>query len=138
MYHRLCVILEVDSSVKLKINTQTNKNKIKKSWPYISELQFRNLQKAWKHSSFNSYLDIRRRRAVSFKPECFYIDIMHLIRQFGGRVMVQRLVAALLLRRSAFDPRPVFVGFVMDRVVLGQAFVRIIEFFPVIIIFQML
>jgi len=63
---------------------------------------------------------------------------MHLIRQFGGRVMVQRLVAALLLRRSAFDPRPVFVGFVMDRVVLGQAFVRIIEFFPVIIILQML
>jgi len=52
--------------------------------------------------------------------------------------MVQRLVAALSLRMSAFDPRPIFVGFVTDRVLMGQVLVRIIEFFPVIIILQML
>jgi len=52
--------------------------------------------------------------------------------------MVQRLVVALSLRRSAFDPRPVFVEFVTDRVVMGQVLVRIIEFSPVIIVLQML
>jgi len=34
--------------------------------------------------------------------------------------MVQRLVAVLLLRRSTFDPRSVFAGFVMDKLLLGQ------------------
>jgi len=52
--------------------------------------------------------------------------------------MVQRLVAALSLRMSAVDPSPIFVGFVTDRVVMGQVVVRIIEFSPVITILQML
>jgi len=34
--------------------------------------------------------------------------------------MVQRLVAVLLLLRSALDSRSVFVGFVMDRLLLGK------------------
>ena len=45
---------------------------------------------------------------------------------------LRRLVAAgLSQRRSGFDPGSVHVGFVVDKVALGQVFLRVLRFSPV-------
>ena len=44
---------------------------------------------------------------------------------------LRRLVAGLSLRRPGFDPGSVHVGFVVDKVVLGQVFPRVLRFSPV-------
>jgi hypothetical protein len=44
---------------------------------------------------------------------------------------LRRLVAGLPPRRSGFDPGPVHVGFVVDKVALGQVFPRVVRFSPV-------
>jgi hypothetical protein len=49
----------------------------------------------------------------------------------NDRAMAQRLVAGLSTRRPGFDPGSVNVGFVMDKVALGQAFPRVLRFSPV-------
>jgi hypothetical protein len=41
---------------------------------------------------------------------------------------LRRLVAGLSLRRPGFDPGSVHVGFVVDKVVLGQVFLRVVGF----------
>jgi hypothetical protein len=41
---------------------------------------------------------------------------------------LRRLVAGLSLRRPGFDPGSVHVGFVVDKVALGQAFLRVVAF----------
>jgi hypothetical protein len=43
----------------------------------------------------------------------------------------RRLVAGLSPPRTGFDPRSVHVGFVVDKVALGQAFPRVLRFSPV-------
>ena len=47
---------------------------------------------------------------------------------------LRRLVASLLSRRSGFDPRAVQVRFVVDKGSLGHDFLRVLPFFPAIII----
>jgi hypothetical protein len=44
---------------------------------------------------------------------------------------LRRLVAGLSPRRSLFDPGSVHVGFVMDKVALGQVFLRILRVSPI-------
>jgi hypothetical protein len=44
---------------------------------------------------------------------------------------LRRLVAGLLPRRLGFDSESVHVGFVVDKVTLGQVFPRILQFSPV-------
>jgi hypothetical protein len=44
---------------------------------------------------------------------------------------LRRLVAGLSPRRPGFDPGSVHVGFVVDKVALGQVFSRLLRFFPV-------
>jgi hypothetical protein len=41
---------------------------------------------------------------------------------------LKRLVAGLLPRRLGFDPMSVCVGFVVDKVALGQAFPQVLRF----------
>ena len=47
---------------------------------------------------------------------------------------LRRLVAGFSPRRSWFDPRPVSFGSVVDKVALGQASVRVLQFFSVSVI----
>jgi hypothetical protein len=44
------------------------------------------------------------------------------------------LVAGLSPRRPGFAPGPINVGFVVDKVALGQVFLRVIPFSPVNIV----
>jgi hypothetical protein len=43
---------------------------------------------------------------------------------------LRRLVSGLPLRRPGFDPGSVHVGFVVDKVALGQVFPRALQYFP--------
>jgi hypothetical protein len=45
--------------------------------------------------------------------------------------VVKRLVAGLSLRRPGFAPGSIHVGFVVDRVAMGQVFLRVLRFSPV-------
>jgi hypothetical protein len=54
--------------------------------------------------------------------------VIELVKKFG------RLVAGLSPRRPGFAPGPIYVGFVVDRVALGQVLLRVLRFSPVIII----
>jgi hypothetical protein len=47
---------------------------------------------------------------------------------------MSQFVAGLSLRRPVFISRSVHVGFVVDRVALGQVFLSVLQFFPVNII----
>jgi hypothetical protein len=47
---------------------------------------------------------------------------------------VRWLVAGLSPRRPGFAPGSVHVGFVVDKVALGQVFLRVLPFYPVSII----
>jgi len=47
------------------------------------------------------------------------------------------LVAGFSLQRPRFSPRPVHVGFVMDRVALGHVFLQVLQFSLFSIILQM-
>jgi hypothetical protein len=47
---------------------------------------------------------------------------------------LKRLVAGPSLRRAGFAPGSVRVGFVVDKVALGQIFLRVLRVFPVNII----
>jgi hypothetical protein len=51
-----------------------------------------------------------------------------------GRAMAQALVAGLPPRRNDFDPRPVRVGLVTDKMAQGQGFHGIFQDFPMSII----
>jgi hypothetical protein len=44
---------------------------------------------------------------------------------------LRRLVAGLSPRRPGFDPGSVLVGFVVDKVALGQVSLRVLRFSPV-------
>jgi hypothetical protein len=45
--------------------------------------------------------------------------------------MAKQLIAGLSPRRSGFDSGSVYVGFVVDKVALGQVFLRVLRFSPV-------
>jgi hypothetical protein len=47
---------------------------------------------------------------------------------------LRRLVAGLSPRRPVFAPKSVHVGFVVDKVALGQGFLRVLRFSPVSIV----
>ena len=51
-----------------------------------------------------------------------------------GRAMAHALVAGLPLRRTGFDPWPVRVGLVTNKVALGQGFHRTVQVFSVSIV----
>jgi hypothetical protein len=51
-----------------------------------------------------------------------------------GRAMAQALVSGLPPRRTGFDPRPVRVGLVTDKVAQGQSFHKTFLAFPMSII----
>jgi hypothetical protein len=44
---------------------------------------------------------------------------------------LRRLAAGLPPRRPGFDPVSIYVGFVVDKVALGQVFRRVLRFSPV-------
>jgi hypothetical protein len=44
---------------------------------------------------------------------------------------LRRLIAGLSRRRSGFDPGSVHVGYVVDKMALGQVFLRVLRFPPV-------
>ena len=44
---------------------------------------------------------------------------------------LRRLVAGLSPRKPGFDPVSVYVGFVVEKVALGQVFPRVLRFYPV-------
>jgi acyl-CoA thioesterase len=46
----------------------------------------------------------------------------------GGHVMAQVFVAGLSPWRPGFVPRSIHVGFVVDKVALGQVFLRVLRF----------
>jgi len=48
--------------------------------------------------------------------------------------MARRFVAGLSRLRFGFDPRSVHVRFVVDKVALGQVFLRVLRYSPVSII----
>jgi len=50
------------------------------------------------------------------------------LREFNASF--RQLVACLSSRRTGFDPRSVHVRLVVDRMALGQVFLRILRFFP--------
>jgi hypothetical protein len=52
--------------------------------------------------------------------------------EFGQEAVpwLRRLVAGLPPRRPGFDRGSVHVGFVVDKVALGQGFLRVLLFFP--------
>jgi hypothetical protein len=66
----------------------------------------------------------------SFFPRCFceFRVMVHMM------PWLRRLVGGLSPRRPGFDPRPVRGRFVVDRLSLGQVFLRIIRFLRVSII----
>jgi hypothetical protein len=41
---------------------------------------------------------------------------------------LRRLVSGILPRRPGFTPRPIHVGFVVDKVALGQVFLQVLRF----------
>jgi hypothetical protein len=43
---------------------------------------------------------------------------------------LKRLVAGITSRRPGFAPGSVYVGFVADKVALGQVFIRVLRVFP--------
>jgi hypothetical protein len=47
---------------------------------------------------------------------------------------LRRLLVGLPLRRTGFHPGSVHVGFVVDKVVLGRVFLRVLRFSPVSVI----
>jgi len=47
-----------------------------------------------------------------------------------------QLVNSLSLWRTVLDPKPVQVAFVVDRMALGEAFVRVLQFSPVTVYHQ--
>jgi hypothetical protein len=51
---------------------------------------------------------------------------------------LRRLVAGLSPRRYGFDPWSFHVGFVLDKVALGQVFPRVLRFSPVNVILLVL
>jgi hypothetical protein len=51
-----------------------------------------------------------------------------------GRAMAQAVIACLSEQRAGFDPGSVHMGFVVDKVALGQVFSRVLRFSPVSII----
>jgi hypothetical protein len=53
------------------------------------------------------------------------------LQSFKAVPWLRRLVAGLSARRAGFDPGSVHVGFVVDKVALGQVFPRVLRFFPV-------
>jgi hypothetical protein len=48
--------------------------------------------------------------------------------QYKAMLWLRRLVTGLLPRRSVFAPGSVHVGFVMDKVTLGQVLLRVLRF----------
>jgi branched-subunit amino acid transport protein len=52
----------------------------------------------------------------------------------GAMPWLKRLVAGLLSRKPGFTPGLIHVGFVVDRVALGQVFLRVLQFSPANII----
>jgi hypothetical protein len=49
----------------------------------------------------------------------------------GAVPWLRRLAAGLSPRRPGFDPGSVHVGFIMDKVALGQVLPRVLRFSPV-------
>ena len=79
------------------------------------------------------------------ETECAYCAVrtecttmMHLIFIINVVPWLRRLVAGLSLRRSGFCSWPIHMGFVVNKVALGQAFLRMSRFSPVSIIAPML
>jgi len=52
----------------------------------------------------------------------------------GAVPFVRRLVAGLSPRRPELNPRSVYLGFMVERVALGQVFLRVLRSFRVIVI----
>jgi hypothetical protein len=51
--------------------------------------------------------------------------------QVSAVAWLRRLVADLSLRNPGIAPRSIHVGFMVDKVTLGQVFLRVLRFFPI-------
>jgi hypothetical protein len=56
------------------------------------------------------------------------------VSQLAGLLLQRSLVAGLSPRRPGFAPGSIHVGIVVDKVALGQVFLRVLRFYTVIII----
>jgi hypothetical protein len=61
-----------------------------------------------------------------------------LFRKSGSIVSKSTFTFSGLTRRRDFNPRPFHWKFVVDKVVLGQAFLRVCRFSPISVILQIL
>jgi hypothetical protein len=59
---------------------------------------------------------------------CCYCEYTHVTGCVGRAMAQARLVAGLSPRRPGFDPGSVHMGFVVDKVALGQVFPRVLRF----------
>jgi hypothetical protein len=70
--------------------------------------------------------------ALPLAPLTRYIDMFQFWLKSRVKVTayhrLRRLVAGLPLRRPGFDPGSVHVGFVVEKVALGQVFLRVVGF----------
>jgi hypothetical protein len=71
------------------------------------------------------------------KPVAHYMTLWKstqnlILKKYTKAVLwLRRLVAGLLQRKPGFDPGSVIVGFVVDKVALGQVYPGVLRFFPV-------
>jgi hypothetical protein len=60
--------------------------------------------------------------------------IMRNVTEGCAKLILTGSVAVLLPRRPSFDPRPVHLGFVVDKVALGHVSFRVLRFPPVTVV----
>jgi hypothetical protein len=65
----------------------------------------------------------KERKALRILQYVYFVNTLHRVITFNKAVpWLRRLVAGLPPRRPGFNPEPVHVGFVLDKVALGQVF----------------
>ena len=63
-------------------------------------------------------------------PAIFYLFFFLLLIQVNDPVMTQAVSHRFSSRKSSVNPRPFLVGFVADKMVIGQVYLRQLKFFP--------
>jgi hypothetical protein len=85
---------------------------------------------AWAMARPGRFFGRLRRNTILHQPPDGNVLCFHFIGN-GAVPWLRRLAAGLPSRKSGFDSGPVRVGFVVDKVALGQFFLRVLQFSPV-------
>jgi hypothetical protein len=83
---------------------------------------------------FDTELHFELRKSEKRHTSCSVKDRIRTIEESRAVPWLRRLVAGLSPRSPVFAPRSVHVGFVVDKVALGQVFLRVLRFSPVSIV----